>query len=121
MRLLLLCSAVFLFTAGMSCRKSKNNNPPAHYGKVISAMCGHITVQLTDGSPYGQNGWVSPNLSYSVPYDHVFRVANPCTWGGPAANNYIKFRFVPPAPQSCVQCMAWAPTPDTAYSIEVLQ
>lgn len=91
-----------------------------HTGKVLNAVCGNITVQFTDGSPLGQNNWYNPTSSYSANYNHVFRVANPCTWSGDQAGTDIRFRFVQPQVQTCALCMLYAPTPDTAYNIEVV-
>jgi hypothetical protein len=71
-----------------------------------------------DGTPLGQIGWV--NTSDSTTLSNVFRVANPCNWGGVDGNINIRFSIVPQSVQNCATCLAWAPTPDTAYSIRVL-
>ena len=120
MKILLFCISFFLVVSNSSCCKKVAG--PIHTGRVLNAVCGSITVQFTDGAPYGQNGWVNPASSYSygAPYDHVFKVANPCTWGGPSTGSVIHFRFVPVSVQDCALCKAFAPTPDTAYSIEVI-
>ena len=118
----LLLPAVVLFSG--SCRKPyypPRNFTSIHTGKVIAAVCGSVIVQFTDGSPYGQNDWTSYISSSSIPLNHVFKVANACTWGGADVNADIRFRFVPMAAQPCFFCKAYIPTPDTAYSIEVIK
>jgi hypothetical protein len=120
MKSLFFYAVVLLFFA--SCQKHDYpvNGSHLHTGRVIGSMCGNITVQLTDGSPYGQNGWSSPISSNSAKYDHVFRVGNPCNWGGGELNSIVNFRFVPASAQTCVLCMVFVPTPDTTYYIEVI-
>lgn len=108
--------AILLVT--YSCRPAKNVSSDKLYnGKVVMGICGSITVQITDATSLGQNSWSPDNGT--THYDHVFRVANPCTWKG-AKDSIIVFRFVPPSVQNCALCMAFAPTPDTAYNIEVV-
>lgn len=92
-------------------------------GKVLKSMCGNVAVMFTDGTKLGQIGWLDP--SDSIEYNYVFRVANPCDASPVGAlnnpNGYIKFRFRGPSVQNCVQCLAWVPTPDTAYNIIVIE
>jgi hypothetical protein len=84
-------------------------------------VCGNITVQVIDGSSLGQMGWVVPNDPNNTVYNNVFKVANNCTWGKTKSSDTIKFRITTLGSQDCVQCLAYAPTPDTAYSIKVLK
>jgi hypothetical protein len=120
--LLICCTAILLLTTN-SCQKKYYDVPVYHTGRIIRSVCGNITVQFTDGVPYGQMGWKDPWDTAHAPYDHVFRVANPCTWnaGGLTPGDEMYFKFVKTSVQNCIQCLAWAPTPDTAYSIEVNQ
>ena len=109
---------------GSSC--SKPQDPPKEYtaihsGRVLTATCGCIVVQFTDGSPYGQNGWTAFPTASMIGLYHVFKVANPCSWGGADVNTNIRFRFVPMVAQTCALCMAFVPTPDSTYSIEVIK
>lgn len=114
--LALLSLIVFCFACN---RPDDKINPSGIYqGRIINSVCGNITVQFTDGAPLGQKSWTNP--ADSVCLNNVFRVANPCNWGGANGDVNIHFRIVPLSPQTCMQCQAWAPTPDTAYSIVVL-
>lgn len=117
--LLLLSAAVMLGSCGKSGYPTRDSS--VHTGTVIIANCGGAVVQLTDGSSFGQNGWQSPMAASAGPIDHVFKVANPCTWGGAKANSAIRFKFVPPAPQTCALCKIYVLAPDTAYSIQVIR
>lgn len=113
----ILASLIFV----TSCVKKSATPPPdtvIRTGKVINSICGNTTIQFTDGSPYGQMGWQPEGDS--IVYNHVFRVANPCNVGDLIVNSTVRFRFVPASPQNCVQCMAWGPTPNTAYNIQIL-
>lgn len=122
---LLLIPVIF---SGSSCAKHQyspkyppRDNTTIHTGKVLAAMCGNVIVQFTDGAQYGQNGWQDPVSSSGAKLNHVFRVSNACTWGGADVNSEIRFRFTPLVAQTCAFCMAYIPTPDTAYSIEVIK
>ena len=112
---------IFSVTALVACSKNTaTNQSTIHTGKVLKSMCGCIAVQFTDGTSLGQNGWYDPSEVIHTYYDHIFKVANPCTWGGPSANSTFHFRFAPPSAQTCVMCMIFSPTPDTAYTIETV-
>ena len=100
-----------------SCRKpTTTTTGPSHTGRIINSICGQITVQFTDGSSLGQNGWVDKGTTYN----HVFAIADPCNWNesGIIPGDTIRFTIVPPKVQNCVLCMAIGHIPDTAYSIE---
>ncbi|MBX2907342.1 MAG: hypothetical protein KF744_14955 [Taibaiella sp.] len=82
-------------------------------------MCGNIAIRVTDGTLKGQMNWRRDGDS--TVYDNVFRVANPCTWGWDRKSNDVSFMIVAPQPQTCMQCMAWTATPDTAYHIVIVK
>lgn len=118
---LILFSAVFI--SFVACRKHKHIDPASkvYVGKVLRDVCGNITVQFTDGTPLGQIGWID-EFDTTSSYNNVFAVANPCTWGKKRTNEVIKFRILRSGtPQSCVTCLAYAPVPDTAYHILVIE
>lgn len=116
--------AVIVFFAAVlvvSCGKSHRDNivsPTIYQGKVLKSVCGNIAVQVTDGSTIGQSSWLDP--SDSIEYVNVFKVANPCNCGPVTSGSTIRFRLVPPSPQTCAQCLIWVPVPDTAHSIVVV-
>jgi len=120
MRIALYSLCALLLVSATACQKKAYRQGTVHTGKVLRAMCGNVMVQLTDGSLPGQSGWHDPYDSAQA-YDHVFKVANSCTWGGAEVNSIIRFRLVPATPQGCAQCMAYVPVPDTAYSIEIVR
>jgi hypothetical protein len=121
MKIFLLCLSSFLILSSATCKKTNSSTGTIHTGKVLYSLCGNIAVQFTDGASLGQVNWSNPSDTTHTPYSNVFRVANPCTWGGAQANSNIRFRFVPVAAQNCVQCMAYIATPDTAYNIQIVQ
>lgn len=116
--------AVILFFAAVlaiSCGKRHDDNVVSarvYQGRVLKAVCGNIAIQLTDGSAIGQSSWLDP--TDSIEYVNVFKVANPCNCGPVNAGSIIRFRLVPPLPQTCAQCLAWVAVPDSARSIVVV-
>lgn len=115
--LITLFAAVFLISCG---KRTKDVSIPSkiYQGKVLKSVCGNIVIQVTDGSSFGQTYWLDP--SDSIEYTNVFRVANPCNCGPVTDGADIRFRIVPPSPQTCVQCLIWVPVPDAAHAVLVL-
>lgn len=114
---ILSAAALLLFTG--SCRKTATG--PIYTGKIIQGICGQITVQFTDGTPLGQNGWINESDDKKTKYDRVFRIANPCDIGNNPDSGSFRFHIVPLRPQNCAQCLAYVATPDTAYAIEIVR
>ena len=114
-------SALFCVFCFVSCVKPAGHTEVSkvYTGKVLHSICGNTAIQFTDGTKLGQVAWVNP--LDSTTHDYVFKIANPCTSGPSGAGNTIRFTFTRPSTQDCMQCMAWAPTPDTAYNIHIIE
>jgi hypothetical protein len=104
----------------LSCRKS--NEEAAIKGKLVHRTCASIVVQVLD-SPYyslGQNSW---QQSSSKPvYQHVFVVANSCSFPVMDVGTEFTFKLLKEDPlmSHCYVCAMYDNPPKTAQIIKVV-
>ncbi len=99
----------------------KNTMEVSLKGKlVIKEICGHYVIQVIEGnldSSFLVNAWRDDKRNKT--FDKVFTVANACDF--PAKfNEGDEFNFYltqSPAPQACIFCMAFYPTPSKRNAI----
>lgn len=104
------------------CNKSKSGSLEGKL--VVKELCSHYVVQVIAGEADSSklvNNWRDEKRQKT--FDKVFTVANKCDF--PASleeGQEFEFRFDPnPAPQNCMVCMAFYPTPDKAIAIKIQQ
>lgn len=117
---------LFLFAVIVCCGCAKKTSPSVplkagtYKGVVIKNACCQIAIQTIGGGGIGQS-WTDDGSSGSTHYEHAFKVANACQFGNHVSGDTISFNIIGPQVQNCACCMMFTPTPDTAYSIEVVR
>lgn len=92
---------------------------------VIKELCGHYVLQVTNGSLDSSivtNGWKDDKRNKT--YDNVFTIANRCGFANENLNEGDEFEFridKNPAPEDCLVCMAFYPTPAKRHAIRVVK
>lgn len=92
---------------------------------VIKELCAHYVVQVTNGkldSLIVTNGWKDDKRNKT--YDNVFTIANRCGFADENLNEGDEFEFridKNPAPEDCLVCMAFYPTPAKRHAIRVVK
>ena len=91
-------------------------------GRIVNGLCGFVTILVIGSKSLGETGWSdAADKSHKV-FDYVFRLGNPCSAGLIAAvGDTFRFQVIEPHAEDCTQCMAFANTPATTYSIVVVR
>jgi hypothetical protein len=92
---------------------------------VIKEICAHYVVQVTNGkldSSVVTNGWRDDKRNKT--YDNVFTIANRCGFADEKLEEGAEFEFMidkNPAPEDCLVCMAFYPTPAKRHAIKIVK
>jgi len=104
------------------CRCSKDEAPALVYkGIVVYNVCGNVVIQASGADKIGEDGWTDTNDPSKPVYDHIFKVANPCEFGGYSQGDTISFVVSKPKAHQCMQCEIYVATPVTSYPIKVVK
>jgi hypothetical protein len=119
-----LLSLFALTIFGLSCNNKIIPADGVLKGKlVISEICSHYVVQVTSGkldTAYVTNGWADEKRNKT--YDNVFTVGNRCGFAKAGLKEGDEFEFSfdkNPAPEDCLVCMAFYPTPPKRNVIRI--
>jgi hypothetical protein len=116
-----------LFIYSFQCRRD-DTNPPGDTLKgklVLNGPCGNYVIQVLEGNISPDKmvaSWKQPQTD-SV-FTNVFTVANSCNFGGNNLQQEDIFTFqldATPAPQNCMLCMIYVPTPTVSNAVKNVQ
>lgn len=104
----------------IGCRKTESG--PTYTGRLeIDGICGNYTVAVLNGgldTSRVQASWTDPNTN--ITYNNVFGLRNPCAFPDSLkAGDTFQFQLSTDS-RTCVQCLAFYPTPEKQLSIQVL-
>jgi len=114
-------AALLLLVLSVGCKKPPGTSGTAaiYKGVVLHNICCQDVIQTLGANLLGQDTWVDSNSGVPTTYHHVFKVANPCQFGGHAAGDTVQFRIIEQQPQNCACCMLFVYTPSLSYAIQV--
>lgn len=104
-----------------SCKKRETATVVSYKGIVLYNVCGNVVLQTIGPNNFGENNWTDNNNPDHPVYNHVFTVANACSFGMHSSGDTINFTIVAPEPQTCAQCLIYVATPETSYPIRVIK
>ena len=114
--MLLLLLPITLFSG---CDKKSAAPTTTYRGVILHSVCCSDVIMSIGSDSIGQDSWIDSNVSSLPVYHHVFKVANPCQFGGQTGDT-ISFRIITSEVQNCACCMLFAYTPQTSYPIQVV-
>jgi hypothetical protein len=108
---------------GFSCEKNELISAPCLKGKlVLKGICMNYVIELVDGNidtSLIEKLWVNPMTK--AEYENVFGLASICTFPENIAEGqefyFTVLKLVEPS--TCMQCKAYAPTPDKKLHISI--
>ncbi|MBM3414282.1 MAG: hypothetical protein FJY16_05025 [Bacteroidetes bacterium] len=117
---ILLFTGISFSLLGFQCEKQLSG--PLLKGKLsVNGICANITITLVEGTlnpGQFENSWVDPVSG--ITYLRAFRLANPCQFPGHInEGDEFYFRVTTQVNETCVLCLAYYPTPQTALAIQV--
>ncbi len=107
----------------IQCKSAEKISPTCYQGKfVLQGICMNYVIEAInkdiDTSKVEVN-WKNPETGKS--YQHVFALANPCSFSARIKEGEIfTFKIMsPPKEATCAQCLAYSPTPNKKLYIEI--
>lgn len=116
-------SVLFIVVLLAACDKKSDNSSVSsttYRGVIHHNICCQIVIQTIGANLLGQDSWVDSNKNPLEVYHHVFKVSNPCQFGGHSEGDTINFKIVGQQTQTCACCLLFLYTPVTAYPVSVV-
>lgn len=127
-RVIVFCALALVATLCLSsCKNSKSgqNQAPLVGRLVISEICQHLVVAIESGSFDPEKVTASyTDEKRGKTFKNVFTIENRCLFGESNIKEGDRFNFewMPDnIKETCMNCMAFYPTPDTRASIKVIR